>query len=138
MVDHKSALRAFLQQPHQHPALVVLATKEHGQHLDVSLLSAWTKPIHGTIESQVAKARKEIVMAFSAEGSGGQPFGRSDDRLDAHLCVALGLRQWFSKAAVGLCEVLGDQHQIVDGFCSEDHRPRSFTHWDCAANLARS
>ena len=41
--------------------LVVLPTKEYGQHLDVPLLSAWTKPIDGTIQSQIAKARQEIV-----------------------------------------------------------------------------
>ena len=46
-----SDLGAVLQQTHQHAALVVLATKQHGQHLDVPLLRAWTKPIHGTIES---------------------------------------------------------------------------------------
>ena len=46
-----SELGAVLQQTHQHAALVVLATKKHGQHLDLPLLRAWTKPIHGTIES---------------------------------------------------------------------------------------
>jgi len=51
-----------LQQAHQHAALVVLATKEHGQHLDFPLLSACMKPIHGTIQSKVAKARKEIIV----------------------------------------------------------------------------
>ena len=51
---------AVLQQPHQHAALVVLSTKEHGQHLNVPLLSAWTKPIDGTIQSEIAKARQEI------------------------------------------------------------------------------
>ena len=57
-----SDLGAVLQQTHQHAALVVLATKQHGQHLDFLLLRAWTKPIHGTIESQVTKARKEIIV----------------------------------------------------------------------------
>ena len=51
---------AVLQQPHQHAALVVLSTKEHGQHLDVPLLSAWTKPIDGTIQSEIAKTSQEI------------------------------------------------------------------------------
>jgi hypothetical protein len=51
-----------LQQAHHHVALVVLTTKEHCQHLDFPLLSACTKPIHGTIQSKVAKARKEIVV----------------------------------------------------------------------------
>jgi hypothetical protein len=37
-----------------------LSTKEHGQHLDVPLLSAWTKPIDGTIQSEMTKARQEI------------------------------------------------------------------------------
>ena len=55
-----SSLSAVLQQPHQHAALVVLPTKEHGQHLDVPLLSAWTKPIDGTIQSEMTKARQEI------------------------------------------------------------------------------
>jgi hypothetical protein len=54
--------RAVLQQPHHHAALVVLTTKEHGQHLDLPLLSACTKPSHGTIKSQVAKAREEIIV----------------------------------------------------------------------------
>jgi len=57
-----SDLGAVLQQAHQHAALVVLATKEHGQHLDFPLLRVWTKPIHGTIQSQVAKAREEIIV----------------------------------------------------------------------------
>lgn len=52
---------AVLQQPHQHAALVVLSTKEHGQHLDDPLLSAGTKPIDGTIQSEMTKARQEIV-----------------------------------------------------------------------------
>ena len=56
-----SGLGAVLQQPHQHAALVVLPAKEHGQRLDVPLLSAWTKPIVGTIQSEIAKARQEIV-----------------------------------------------------------------------------
>jgi len=51
-----------LQQAHQHAALVVLTTKEHFQHLDYPLLSAWAKSSHGSIKSQVAKARKEIVV----------------------------------------------------------------------------
>ncbi len=55
-----SSLGAVLQQPHQQAALVVLATKEHGRHLDVPLLSAWTKPIDGTIQSEMTKARQEI------------------------------------------------------------------------------
>ena len=58
----QSDLGAVLQQAHQHAALVVLATKKHGQHLDFPLLRAWTKPIDGTIESQVTKARKEIIV----------------------------------------------------------------------------
>ena len=57
-----SDLGAILQQAHHHVALVVLTTKEHCQHLDFPLLSACTKPIHGTIQSKVAKARKEIVV----------------------------------------------------------------------------
>ena len=58
----QSDLGAVLQQAHQHAALVVLATKKHGQHLDFPLLRAWTKPIHGTIESQVTKTREEIIV----------------------------------------------------------------------------
>ncbi len=54
--------RAVLQQPHHHAALVVLTTKEHGEHLGFPLLSAWTKPSHGTIKSQVAKTREEIIV----------------------------------------------------------------------------
>jgi hypothetical protein len=57
-----SDLGTILKQAHQHAALVVLATKKHGQHLDLPLLRAWTKPIDGTIESQVTKARKEIIV----------------------------------------------------------------------------
>ena len=57
-----SDLGAVLQQAHQHAALVVLATKKHGQHLDVPLLSAWAKPRHRTIESQVSKAWEEIIV----------------------------------------------------------------------------
>jgi hypothetical protein len=60
--ESPSNLRAALQQAHHHAALVVLTTKEHGQHLDFTLLSAWTKPSHGTIQSQVAKASKEIIV----------------------------------------------------------------------------
>ena len=56
-----SSLDAVLQQPHQHPALVVLATKEHGQHLNFPLFSAWTKPINGTIQSEMAKTGHEIA-----------------------------------------------------------------------------
>jgi len=51
-----------LQQAHQHAALVVLATKKHGQHLDFPLLSAGLKPINSRIQSQVAKARQEIIV----------------------------------------------------------------------------
>ena len=51
-----------MQQAHQHAALVVLTTKEHGQHLDYPLVSAWAKPIHSTIESQVSKAWEEIIV----------------------------------------------------------------------------
>jgi hypothetical protein len=51
-----------LQQTHHHPALVVLTTKEHGEHMDFPLLSAWTKPSQGTIKSQVAKTREEIIV----------------------------------------------------------------------------
>ena len=127
-----------MQQAHKHAALVVLATKKHGQHLDVPRLSARAKPIHRTIESQMTKARQEIVVWFSTKGSCRQPFGGSNDRLDAQLCVAMCLRQWFSKAAIGLYEELGDQHQIVAGFCSEDHCPRSLAHRNCDANLVRS
>jgi len=54
--------RAVLQQPHHHAALVVLTTKEHGEHLGFPLLSACTKPSHGTIKSQVAKVREEIIV----------------------------------------------------------------------------
>ena len=82
---------------------MILFPKEHGQHLNVSQLRAWTKPSHRTIRSQMAKARQKIVVTLSAEGSGGQPFGSRDDRL-----------------------------------FSEDHRPWSFTHRHCSANLARS
>jgi hypothetical protein len=57
-----SNLGAVLQQAHQHAALVVLATKKNSQHLDFPLLSAWAKPIHSTIESQVTKARQEIIV----------------------------------------------------------------------------
>jgi len=93
---------------------MILSPKEHGQDLDFSLLRAWTKPIHSTIQSQMAKARKQIVVAFSAEGSGGQPFGGSDDRLDAYLGMQIGFSRWLSETAVGLREHIGYQHQIVD------------------------
>lgn len=39
-----------------------MTPKEHGQHLDFALLSAWTKPRQGMIQSQVAKASKEIIV----------------------------------------------------------------------------
>ena len=65
-------------------------------------------------------------------------FGGSDDRLDAHLCVPIGLSQWLPKTEVGLSEVLSDQQQIVDCLCGEDHRPLSLAHRGCAVNLARS
>lgn len=127
-----------LQQAHQHPTLMILATEEHSKHLNVGMVRAWPKPIHRPIQCQMAKARQQIVVTFSAEGSGGQPFGSSDDRLDAHLGVPIGFSRWLSKTAVGLREVLGDQQQIVDHLFGEDHRLRSFTHRDCTANLARS
>ena len=57
-----SNLRVVLQQAHHHVALVVLTSKEHGQQLDLPLLSAWAKPIHSTIESQVSKAWEEIIV----------------------------------------------------------------------------
>ncbi|MFM9103782.1 MAG: hypothetical protein ACKOPS_21640 [Cyanobium sp.] len=57
-----SALDTVLQQADQHPALVILATEEHGQHLDVPLPSGWTKPIDSTIQSQMAKARQQIIV----------------------------------------------------------------------------
>ena len=57
-----SDLGTVLKQAHQHAALVVLATKKHSQHLDFPLLSAWAKTSHRTIESQVTKARQEIVV----------------------------------------------------------------------------
>jgi hypothetical protein len=53
---------AVLQQAHHHAALVVVTTKEHGERLDFPLLSAWTKPSHGTIKSQVAKTREEVIV----------------------------------------------------------------------------
>ena len=88
--NQNSALVSVLQQAHQHPMLVILSPEEHGHHLNVSLLSAWTKPIHRPIQSQVAKARQQIVVTVSAEASGGQPFGDIDDRFDAHLGVPIG------------------------------------------------
>ena len=74
---------------------MILSPKEHGQNLDFSLLRAWTKPSHRTIQSQMAKSRQKIVMTFSAEGSGDQPFGGSDDRLDA----LLGHADWLQPVA---------------------------------------
>ena len=103
-----------MQEAHQHPTLMILPPKKHSQDLDFSLLRAWTKPIHSTIRSQMAKARQQIFVAFYAEGSGGQPFGGSDDRLDAHLGMPIGFSRWLSKTAVGLREVIGDQQQIVE------------------------
>jgi hypothetical protein len=57
-----SDLGTVWKQAHQHAALVVLATKKHGHHLDVPLLSARAKPIRRTIESQVSKAWEEIIV----------------------------------------------------------------------------
>ena len=57
-----SDLGTVLKQAHQHGALVVLATKNRGQYLDDPLLSAWAKPSHSTIESQVTKAWEEIIV----------------------------------------------------------------------------
>ena len=34
--------------------------EHHGYRLDVPLLSAWTKPIDGAIQSEMTKARQEI------------------------------------------------------------------------------
>ena len=98
------------------------------------------KQSHRTIQSQMAKSRLKIVMTFSAEGSGDQPFGGSDDRLDALLGMPIGFSRWLTKTAVGvgLSAVIGDQQQIVDRLFSENHRLRSFTHRRCRANLARS
>jgi len=45
-----------LQQAHQHAALVVLATKNHGQQLDFPLLS--------TIQSQATKASASGYQSF--------------------------------------------------------------------------
>ena len=104
---------------------MILSPKETAQHLDVSLLRAWTKPSRSTIKSQMAKARQQIVVTFSAEGSGGQPFGGSDERLDAHFGVPIGFSRWLSKTAVRLREVIGDKQQIINRLFSEDHRPRS-------------
>lgn len=56
-----SGLEAVLRQTHQQAALVLLATKENAQHLDVPLPKACTKPIHGTIEGEMAKASQEIL-----------------------------------------------------------------------------
>ena len=60
---------------------MVLSTKEHGQQLDVPLLSAWTKPIDGAIQSEMTKARQEIYELFYTNMNCGQAVGRGDDRL---------------------------------------------------------
>ena len=86
-----------MHEAHQHPNLMILSTKKHGEHLDVSLVRAWTQPSHRKIRSQMAKAREQLVVAFSAEGSDGQPFVGSDDLRDAHLGVTIGFSQWLSK-----------------------------------------
>ena len=117
---------------------MILPPKKHSQDLDFSLLRAWTKPIHSTIQSQMAKARQQIVVAFSAEGSCGQPFGGSDDRVYAYLGVPIGFRRQIAKTAVEMNEYFGDQQQIADHIFSEDHRLESFTHLHCSANLARN
>ncbi len=66
-----SDLGTLLQQANQHAALVILATEEHSKHLDVPLQSAWPKPIDRAIESQMSKARHQIIVRFSAPRSGG-------------------------------------------------------------------
>ena len=86
---------------------MVLCTKKHSQHLNVTLLRALTKQIHTIIQSQIAKARQPIAVAFPAEGGVGQPFGGSD----GHLKVPIGFSQWLSTIAVGLRENIGDQLQ---------------------------
>ena len=86
-----SDLGTLLQQANQHAALVILATEEHSKHLDVAMLRAWPKPIDRAIESQMSKARHQIIVRFSAPRSGGQPFSGSNDRLDARLCVMISL-----------------------------------------------
>ena len=59
----------------------------------------------------MARARQQIVVAFSVEGSGGQPFGGGDDRLNAHLCVPIGFSPWLRRRAVGASyETSFDQH----------------------------
>jgi hypothetical protein len=57
--------RAVLQQAHHDAALVVLTTKEHGEHLDFPLLNACTKPSQGTIKGQVGKTREEKIVCDS-------------------------------------------------------------------------
>ena len=86
---------------------MVLCTKEHSQHLNVTLLRALTKQIHTMIQSQIAKARQPIAVAYPAEGGVEQPF----DGSDGHLKVPIGFSQWLSTIAVGLCEDIGDQLQ---------------------------
>ena len=86
-----SGLGTLLQQANQHAALLILATKEHSKHLDVAMLCTWPKPINRAIESQMSKARHQVVVRFSAPRSGGQPFRGSNDRLDACLCVTISL-----------------------------------------------
>ena len=86
-----------MHEAHQHPNLMILSTKKHGEHLDVSLVRAWTQPSHRNIRSKMAKASEQLVVAFSTEGSDGQQFVGSDDLRDAHLGVTIGFSQWLSK-----------------------------------------
>ena len=117
---------------------MIRSPKEHCKHLDVSLFRAWTKPSHRTIQSQMAKAMQQIDVSFSAEWSGGQSFGGSDDRVYAYLGVPIGFSRQIAKTAVEMNEYFGDQQQIADHIFSEDHRLESFTHLHCSAKLARN
>ena len=64
----------------------------------------------------MAEARNQIVVAFSTEGSGGQPFGSRDCRLDGHQGVPIGFSQWLFRIAVGLREIIGYLREVDDRF----------------------
>lgn len=100
--------------------LVVLPTKEDSKQLNQTLLRENTKPGDGTIQSQVAKARQQLIRGFTAQGSGAQSFGCCDDRFNALVSVTAGVLRRFTEALVGGDQVIPDQLEIGDSIRSED------------------
>ncbi len=62
---HQNGNRRSLRQARQHVAMVVLATKKHGTHLNLALFRTYAEPVDSTAESKVAQAWKELIMGFA-------------------------------------------------------------------------